>query len=320
MGDQPFYHTRPNKYVDRQIFTQILKSLNRQLDISKYTYVGMGSYMFDDFKLIHNEVCISKMISLEKDLQTFKRATFNKPLKCISLLQMSTSEYIASLEPGQDHYIVWLDFTEPRQLGCQFNDFCRLISKLNEHDVVRITLNANPTSLGKPQNDDISLWDYRLSVLKDRLGDFVPATVGSDDLIKARYPLVLLSCLEKAQFDTLQDQSKYFLPLSASIYDDNTQMLTLTGVILKNAENISLYKRNTDLKRFCNFKWDNPLLICMPPLTPKEILHINNELPVKTHGKLIKKKYSFIFEGNEVGLNSYLRYYKEYPHFHSVSF
>ena len=90
--------------------------------------VGMGSYMFDDFKLIHNEVCISKMISLEKDLQTFKRATFNKPLKCISLLQMSTSEYIASLEPGQDHYIVWLDFTEPRQLGCQFNDFCRLIS------------------------------------------------------------------------------------------------------------------------------------------------------------------------------------------------
>ena len=87
MGSQPFYHLRPNKYVDRQIFAEVLKSLSRNIEIQNYMYIGMGSYMFDDFKLLHNTLGIEKMCSLEADSITYKRAVFNKPLKCIKIIQ-----------------------------------------------------------------------------------------------------------------------------------------------------------------------------------------------------------------------------------------
>lgn len=320
MGSQPFYHLRPNKYVDRQIFSQILKSLNRNLCIKDYTYVGMGSYMFDDFKLLHNSVGIDNMISLETNDKIYKRALFNKPLKCIVLAQQSTSDYIANMDASTGHYIFWLDYTDPKEIGQQFDDFCRLISVLDEHDIIRITLNANPSSLGKPAETEINLWNYRLAELKNRIGDFVPTTITSEDMITKQYPFVLLSCLKKAYLDTVKDQDKEFLPLCTSVYDDNTQMLTLTGIIIKCKKDITLYKKNTDLKKYCNFLWDKPLKICMPALTPKEIIHISNELPTKSNGKLIEKKYSFVFSNDNDGLKSYLSFYKEYPNYHPVNF
>lgn len=320
MDGQPFYHIRPNKYVDRQIFVQILKALNRQVDISKYVYVGMGSYTFEDYKLLHKEIGINRMISLENNPKCFRRANYNKPLRCITLVPQSTTDYIANMDSSTDQFVFWLDYTAPKEIGKQFDDFCRLISKLNEHDIVRITVNANPAALGNPSEPGVGLWEYRLGILKERLGEFVPPSVVNEDMTKARYPLALLSCLEKASMDTLADQSKSLLPLMSSIYDDNTQMLTMTCVVIKNSANTKAYKKNTDLKRFCNFSWNNPLMICMPPLTTKEVLQINNELPTKSNGKLIAKKFDFIFGGDEVGLKSYLKYYREYPHFHSVNF
>ena len=320
MGSQPFYHLRPNKYVDRQIFAEVLKSLSRNIEIQNYMYIGMGSYMFDDFKLLHNTLGIEKMCSLEADSITYKRAVFNKPLKCIKIIQQSTTDYIANMNPDEDHHIVWLDYTKPAEIGNQFDDFCRLISLLNEYDIIRITLNANPTSLGKPNSDDGNLWEYRLEELRNRLGDFVPTSVAPDNLIKKGYPLVLLSCLKKAYLKTVENDCRYFIPLYSTVYDDNTQMLTLTGILVMNQDKVSLFKQNKELKKYCNFSWDKPLNIFMPELTPKEVVHINNELPIKSEGKLIGKKYDYVFKSNPDALQSYLKFYKEYPNFHTINF
>ncbi len=320
MGSQPFYHLRPNKYVDRQIFAEVLKSLSRNVEIQDYTYIGMGSFMFDDFKLLHNTLGIGKMISLEVDPLMHKRASFNKPLKCIKLIQQSTTDYIANMEPGNNKHIVWLDYTDPSEIGAQFDDFCRLICTLNEYDIIRITLNANPTSLGKPPSEEENLWEYRLDTLRQRLGDFVPTSVVPNNLVKKKYPLVLLSCLKKAYLKTIVGKERRFLPLYSTVYDDNTQMLTLTGVVVMCEENGEVFKQNKELRKYCSFEWDNPLNIFMPELTPKEIIHINNELPIKAEGKLISKKYEFVFKNNPDMLRSYLRFYKEYPNFHSVNF
>lgn len=319
MGSQPFYHLRPNKYVDRQIFAEVLKSLSRNVEIQDYTYIGMGSFMFDDFKLLHNTLGIGKMISLEVDPLMYQRAYFNKPLKCIKLIQQSTTDYIANMDPGNNNHVVWLDYTDPSEIGTQFDDFCRLICTLNEYDIIRITLNANPTSLGKPPSEE-DLWAYRLDTLRQRLGDFVPTSVVPNELVKKRYPLVLLSCLKKAYLKTIVGKERRFLPLYSTVYDDNTQMLTLTGIVVMCEENGEAIRHNRELRKYCNFEWDNPLNIFMPELTPKEIVHINNELPIKTEGKLISKKYEFVFKNNPDMLRSYLRFYKEYPNFHSVNF
>ena len=86
---QPFYHLRPNKYVDRCLFVNVLERLNSQVKLQKHRYIGFGSYLFDDFKLLHDRLNIGTMISLESDSTIFNRAKFNAPYKCISVINQA---------------------------------------------------------------------------------------------------------------------------------------------------------------------------------------------------------------------------------------
>lgn len=53
MASQPFYHLRPNKSIDRNLFVQTLIGLTSVFPVADYWYTGFGSYMFDDFKILH---------------------------------------------------------------------------------------------------------------------------------------------------------------------------------------------------------------------------------------------------------------------------
>ena len=64
---QPFYHLRPNKYVDRCLFVAALDRLNTKIQLKEYRYIGFGSFMFEDFKLLHDRLNINSRISLEAD-------------------------------------------------------------------------------------------------------------------------------------------------------------------------------------------------------------------------------------------------------------
>ena len=97
MANQPFYHLRPNKCIDRKLFGQTLLGLSRLYKISEYCYTGFGSYLFDDFKLFHETLNVKKMISLEKDAMEYQRADFNRPYSCIELKNVSSTEYLSDL-------------------------------------------------------------------------------------------------------------------------------------------------------------------------------------------------------------------------------
>jgi len=143
LAKQPFYHLRPNKSIDRSLFVQTLIGLSRELPISDYKYTGFGSYLFDDFKLLHDTLNISNMVSLEKDEVEFQRAVYNAPYGCISIQNTDSTQYISdlSIEDGE-HNIFWLDFVAPSELGTQLSDYSTLLNLLNPEDIVRITLNA----------------------------------------------------------------------------------------------------------------------------------------------------------------------------------
>lgn len=124
MANQPFYHLRPNKSIDRRLFIQTLIGLSRKLPISDYHYTGFGSYFFDDFKLLHETLNISKMVSLEEDCVEFKRAKYNLPYGCIDLKNVSSTEYLSNLMlDDNDHNIFWLDFVKPAELS----EFCNFL-------------------------------------------------------------------------------------------------------------------------------------------------------------------------------------------------
>ncbi|MGM0164733.1 O-methyltransferase [Enterococcus sp. DIV1059_2] len=332
MSAQPFYHLRPNKFIDRQVFLNSLIKLQTYLDFSHYCYVGFGSYQFDDFKLMHNILEISNMISLECDPEIKKRAEFNKPFNCIEIESTTSTNFIDSFGHDKNNYIFWLDFTNPADIGKQFSDYCSLINQLEEGDILRITLNANPSSLGeKGDRKGEELWRERLEELKTRIGQYLPTDVRNDQLATKKYPLLLLSALKNATNQTLKEsaiQKLFPVPILSSIYADGQQMVTLSILILDDhnkEKNIlaSLYPqfKHDDMivEEVKNLVWNLPNKISIPSLSTKEILTMNSMLPVKDAKEILKNEFSFIFEDEEK-IDNYLNFYKIYPYFREVSF
>ena len=325
MAGQPFYHLRPNKSIDRSLFVQTLIGLSRVLAISDYKYTGFGSYSFDDFKLLHDVLNISDMTSLEQEPDSFQRAKFNLPYQCISLVESTSTDYISELSINDDeHNIFWLDFVSPSELASQLSDYSSLISMLNPNDIVRITLNANPNSLGSIP-DPAKLQKHRLDALKARVSkasaDYIDPSISEGDITTPKYPLTLLKILKRVTILCLSGtagQPKFMLPLFSSVYADGQQMVTFTGIILENRERENEIKKSLEAYSYVNFSWTTPSKIAIPPLTVREITEINKLLPKAKKARL-KKKFPFIFSNND-GLESYLSFYKYYPNYHQVSF
>lgn len=314
---EPFYYLRPNKYVDRQLFTDILLGLSSELNISLYKYIGFGSYQFDDFKLLHNRLKINDMLSLENNRTTFKRANFNLPYRCIKIQQQSSTDFISNFICEDRNYIFWLDYTDPSELGQQFSDCATLLDKLNRHDIVKITLNANAASLSDNKISPSELQLKRLEELHSRLGENVPADITPMDMTTKNYPRTLLRCLEKLIKETLHATTfdkRYFFPLLSTVYRDGQSMLTLLGIILDDKQDEERIKKSLACLDYVSLSWKS-VLIDIPTLSIKEIIEINKRLPKKSASKLLKSKYPFIFTEDEQA-ESYISYYKYYPNFH----
>lgn len=329
MANQPFYHLRPNKSIDRSLFIQTLIGLSQLFPITEYQYTGFGSYLFDDFKLLHDTLNISKMISLEKDPIEYERANYNLPYNCIDVKNIDSTEYLSELFiEDNTHNIFWLDYVTPSELGMQLADYATLLNILNPGDIVRITLNANPGSLGgkaeSPNPDDLQ--KIRLETLQKRVPDmYFPISITPENMTTANYPLVLLKILKNVTMQSLIDEPKYspnfMLPLFSSIYADGQQMVTFTGIILDSHEQeteiqnmLRSYPHNT-------FSWDNPCHIEIPALSVREISELNKLLPANGARQQLIAKFPFIFteKATEV-VDSYISFYKFYPNYHQVSF
>ena len=320
----PFYHLRPNKFVDRRLFVNVLDGLSSTLTlpISTYQYIGFGSYLFDDFKLMHDTLSISSMISLEADQNTFKRAEFNCPYKCISLVNQKSTDFIAEFDPGEGHYIYWLDYTSPDEIGQQFCDFASLLNKGNLYDIIKITLNAHAPSLNGSNQDQSTLHADRLNTLKERIDEkYLPISISAEDMTSKKYPLTLFACLKKL-IDTTLTPSKYdkrfFYPLLAIVYQDGQTMLTLTGIILSD----DTLKPSLDdiIKRIglIPFDWGKPAVINIPELSMQEIIALNKLLPHENARNTIIKNFPFFFNEPENQAESYVQFYKFYPNFQSI--
>src|SRR5579871_4490458 len=140
------YHLRPHKAIDRHLFIEILRMLDRfsQINLEGYRYIGFGAPFLEDFKTFHVEFGISKMDCIESDASAYSRQEFNNPFNFINLFQRTSSDYITSADfPRGEAKIVWLDYTSPRDIRQQLLDAQQLSEKLTEFDIVRFTFNSN---------------------------------------------------------------------------------------------------------------------------------------------------------------------------------
>ncbi|RKZ46559.1 MAG: hypothetical protein DRR08_33230 [Candidatus Parabeggiatoa sp. nov. 2] len=334
-GSEVPYQIRPNKTVDRQIFIDLLSRINTFRDIRQYTYVGFGGPTLEDFKLMHSHFGNERMISLEEDETTYHRQKFNNPLSCIKLLNISSYHFIvgyADYLKGKPA-IVWLDYASPRNIKEQLQEFQKLLSKTECYDIVKLTLNANPQYW-----EDVGLREFKESqqtltpedrqvlrflMFEKNLQPFIPDWVESTHMGK-NYPSVLVGVLYKAAVSDNDQNGFVFTPLTAFYYQDSLhQMLTLTGIVLDEANEESFYQQ-TSIK-----EWDlamqdwysKPKKIALPSLSVKEKIYIDKYLPNNIRALLKNKTLHRLLGKNaEEILRNYIQYYRYYPNFHKVFF
>ena len=322
--ENPVYHLRPNKAVDRNLFVESLVHLGKMIDISGYRYIGFGSYEFDEFKLIYRTLGIEDLHSIEMNSDVFRRQKFNRPYSSIQLFNKTCGEYFDEDYDNTKHSIVWADFSEANEKHSQCQDIANICSKMRNGDVLRITLNANPTgiSTGGKQTSDVPSHErkkLRFDALKQELDDFFPDGVSEKDVTKNGYPRLLLKVIKKAVYQDL-DVGLSPCPLCSYVYSDNTQMMTFT-LIMFSAENressvTKLREAFSGWDSYVNIdEWDTFIRIDLPPLTVHEQLEIGQYEKNEAGMKKVEEDMGIKKEE----LKRYLQFARYYPNYQPVT-
>lgn len=324
------YQLRPNKAVDRYIFIDLLIKLNRLIEIEKSHYVGFGSFALEDFKYLHTHLGIQEMTSLEIDRETFKRQKFNMPLTCINAQNISSTEYINDYV-RQSNYsmIIWLDYTMPKAIRFQIEEFQSLLLKSNINDVIKLTLNANATSYYEKQSNEETkkqIEKNRQKKLQNKLGELYPsASIQVDMMSKEKFPEAMSKIVEYAAALILQgNQEKYFQPLTIFSYADGQTMLTVTGILL-NKEDKEDFLQTTQIHQWeiANTQWSKPRSINLPNFTLQEKIFVDSMLP-NSDALHIQEALGFQFTKNTIDsqkmIQNYIDFYRYQPFFSRIIF
>lgn len=341
-GEKVPYHLRQNKYVDRQLFVDVLAHINRVRDITAYLYISFGGPYLEDFKVIHSNFGNQKMLSLESEEWVYERQQFNVPYGCIDCENLKSDEFLEQFDDFIIRYsaaniLVWLDYARADKLRMQLNEFAALIQHARSFDIIKLTINANPASMGErivkiPPETAEELRTRQLEKLKLKLGDYLPAGVTTDDMEQSRYATVLLSSIRIAAHEGIKGSPNLILqPLTAFVYQDSLhQMLTATCIILEQGKSEAFLK-NSGLGKyeFRSLDWKEPIKINVPYLSVKEKFYLDNMLFRNTRksdrsrlksGAALKVKLAKNEDDATQMLRQYFLFYRYYPHYHRIQY
>ena len=321
------YRLRPNKAVDRELFLSLLMRLSPKLALENYHYVGLGGAFLEDFRMIHGRLGIAKMTCIETEEQVHKRQLFNRPIASIECIHKSLEDYLDETD-FDSPAIIWFDYTEPRGITTQIERFARTIGTVPIGSVLRVTLNANPASLGKPEPKDISveaegeasedraqkptIQEWRLARFKERLGALFPSGLTADGMNFKTFGTSLLRALKLAvEKEALSFRDRRIVWALATHYADGQAMVTATLVVCQNDD-----KAIEELVKTWEFRatTDAPHRLDLPALSTLERLTMESNDDAQT-------KMGFELPRSDMGENPlevFKKFYRIYPHFSRV--
>lgn len=326
------YHLRPNKYVDRQLFINLLSRIDRIRSMSGYVYISMGGKFLEDHRAIHLALDIEKMYSFDLDQNTVNRQNFNKPFEKIECFCKSSEDFVndfsnfAGTFSLGTNFIVWLDYTDPGQRLTQLQEFARLIEYAQAFDIVRITVNATISTLGAEGRlpaGFANVRDWRLACYRSQLSDFA-GTPQADYMRQSSFPTILAHSVGLAAKKAARATRNLVVrPLAVFSYSDGPHtMLTSTGIVLPRAA-ADAFMENEALKVWPHLvmDWDQVARIDVPDLSIVEKVHVDRLLLSKSDGE-IHDSLGFSFDNDTTTsiakLTQYRIHYKLYPHFMRV--
>lgn len=322
------YHLRPNKAVDRELFLGLLSRLAVELRVENYQYISLGGPFLEDFRLVHARLGINDLVCVEDQADVHERQKFNRPIYGIECVHSTLEEYIDSTDLEKP-VVIWFDYTDPMKLTDQIERFCRTIADVHLKSVLRVTLNANPASLGNPDLDDKAarcvsgkrssvtekLQEWRLDRLREGLGKFLPSDLKPNGMTYKNYGKSLLKILHIAVERELQNHTdRCVIWALATHYADGQPMVTATIIVCSRAEETVIQAL---LKQWeFSSTPDAPLVLDMPALSILERLTMEScEDP--------KKRMSYDLPQTNIGedpFESFKRFYRIFPHFSRVEF
>jgi hypothetical protein len=294
--------------------------MNAYMPLDHFTYIGFAASNFEDFKMVHSILNINKLFSIEEDTDIFTRQTFNKPLDYIKLKKCTADAFLNEFDfDAEENCITWLDYESPKQINDQLREFQKLLNNSKPYDVIKITVNANPDSLGllgKKEKRDLDLTN-RLTRLKERLGVFFEENTDPNCLTLKAYPAVLIKAIKYAADEaTYENDLVYNIVTSFAYVDLRHQMLTVTGIILDKESDF--LTQSLELQNWPYYFPNRGIMnIDLPDLTLKERLFINSMLPSTSNHILSELGYENIRNFKEY-IDSYVTYYRYFPNFSKV--
>ncbi|WP_315768188.1 O-methyltransferase [Bradyrhizobium sp. SZCCHNR2012] len=325
------YHLRPHKTVDRRLFLDLLARFERWIPLDRYAYISMGAYPLEDHKLVHRVLGITRLIAFDMEPDIVARQKFNRPIDGCHCLHCKSGELIEKLDhvladcscSDATGIVVWLDYTDPKQIGQQIREFQNLLGKLKAGDVVRVTINAHPNSLIDPRPAGgrpipvTEKMDQQYRKLKDRIGEYLPSDTSAEKMTAEDLPLVLSESFGSAALKSLPvTGDTTFSPLSIVRYADGQQMLSITGTLVRQEELEPMLDRLDLLSwPFGSASWKKIHQLVVPALTLRERLFLERGITTRTTEKLIEE-LGFNQAGDvpiEDFLTSFRDYYRFYP-------
>jgi hypothetical protein len=340
-GEKVPYHLRQNKYVDRQLFVDVLWHINRVRPIKNYLYVGFGGAYLEDFKIIHANFGNKNMLSLEQEPWVYARQKLNIPYGCVHCENKTSSQFLENYDLMVSHYntsnvLVWLDYAEPVRTKL-LNEFQALVRHMKAYDVVKLTLNANPRTLGEerysyPPETAEELRARRFEKMRARLGEFLPEGSGPEQVTPEGYVRILLGCVRFAALQALAGSPELVLqPIALFTYQDaQHQMLTATSVVLpRDGAQQFLEDSGLSTYEFATTLWDRSVNINLPYLSAREKLYLDQLLfkstrkSERTHlikGTRLKTVLAKEEADSQELVRQYLLFYRQYPHYHLIQY
>lgn len=321
------YRLRPNKAVDRELFLSLLMRLTPSLSLENYQYVGLGGPFLEDFRLVHARLGLKRMACVETEQEVHKRQLFNRPIASIECVHATLEDYL----DGHDFEapaIIWFDYTEPRGITTQIERFARTIGTVPLGSVLRVTLNANPESLGKPDTNEVSVeiddvassdrkekptvQEWRLARFKERVGQLFPSGLSADGMTQKRFGFSVLRVLKLAvEKEALNFRDRRIVWALATHYKDGQAMVTAALVVCA-ADNTTIEELVKGWEFYSTS--DAPHRLDLPALSTLERLTLESNDDVRA-------KMTFELPKSDMGedpFSVFKKFYRIYPHFSRV--
>ena len=292
----------------------------------------MGGRFLEDFKAIHARFGLRDLVSIEQDSVVRNRQLYNRPFGFIQCEHKSSSELIDNFSVYEDRFrdrrfIVWLDYANANERGRQLQEFSQLVGRLGALDVIKITLNASPQSLGDSGGISAEeLQKRRFDKLNAQMADFIveefqrPESITSTNL-----PRLLAEAVRKAANIGIRSKPRLQVePLSIFSYQDgNHRMMTATCILVDSADVIKFRSEwsNRGWQFSCR-DWKDIHLIAVPDLSLKERFRIHEQLFANSVD-YIHSELPFQFDPDVASsieqLRQYASHYSRYPSFVRLS-